>query len=131
MDVACSSIHAGGRHGPGLCFGADLAFAFPHDDVGPGRPRGRFAGLGGIGTIALGDGVAVLLHGSVVIFLVDEDGPGVLEDGLDGDAAFDIAVEHFADEVDAVFGQDVWDAEVVVHDLVDGVEGIFFVDDRV
>lgn len=55
----------------------------------------------------------------------------MLEHGLDTDTAIDIAVEHFPDQVDTVLAHDVGDAEVVVHDLVDGVEGVLLVDDGV
>lgn len=50
---------------------------------------------------------------------------------LDRDARFDIANEHGADQVDAVFAHDVRDAEVAVHDLVNAIEWILFVNDGV
>ena len=55
----------------------------------------------------------------------------MLEHGLDADTAVNVAVEHFPDQVDTVLAHDVGDAEVVVHDLVDGVEGVLLVDDGV
>lgn len=55
----------------------------------------------------------------------------MLEHGLDTDTAVDVAVEHLPDQVDTVLAHDVGDAEVVVHDLVDGVEGVLLVDDGV
>lgn len=55
----------------------------------------------------------------------------MLEYGLDTNPAVDVAVEHFPDQVDTVLAHDVGDAEVVVHDLVDGVEGVLLVDDGV
>jgi hypothetical protein len=42
-----------------------------------------------------------------------------------------ISIEHCADQVNAVFAHDVGNAQIPIHDLVNAVEGVFFVDDRV
>ena len=57
--------------------------------------------------------------------------PGVLEYILDCDPAGDVSVEHEPNEIDAVLAQDKGDAQVMVHDLVDAVEWVLFVDDGV
>ena len=44
---------------------------------------------------------------------------------------FNIAIEHTANQIDTVFAGDERDTQVTVHNLVDAVEGIFFVDDGV
>ena len=49
----------------------------------------------------------------------------------DGDAPLDIAIEHQPNQVKILFRHDVRYSQVVVHDLVDGVEGILFIDDCV
>lgn len=43
----------------------------------------------------------------------------------------DIAVEHLANQVDALVADDVGNAQVAVHDLVDAVEGVLLIDDGV
>ena len=55
----------------------------------------------------------------------------MLEDLADGDALLHVAVQHEPDQVDALLAHDPGDAQVVVHDLVNGVEGVFLVDDGV
>lgn len=57
--------------------------------------------------------------------------PRMLEDARDRDPLVDVAVQHTSDEVDVLFTENVGDAQVVVHDLVDAVERVLFVDDRV
>jgi len=57
--------------------------------------------------------------------------PRVFEDSLDANPAFDISVEHLADQVDAVLAHDVGDAQVVIHDFVNRVERVLLVDDCV
>src|SRR5215470_9847336 len=47
------------------------------------------------------------------------------------DSLIDIAVEHQPYKIDAGFTHDVRYAQVVIHDLVDAVEGIFLVEDSV
>ncbi len=42
-----------------------------------------------------------------------------------------IPIEHPADQVDALVADGVRHAQVAVHDLVDGVEGVLLVDDGV
>ena len=50
----------------------------------------------------------------------------------DGQPVINITIEHRADEVNAVFGEgEEGDSEGVVEDLVDVIEGVFLVDDRV
>jgi hypothetical protein len=46
-------------------------------------------------------------------------------------ALSNIAVQHAADEVNALFAQNIGDAQIAVHDLVDAVERILLVDNSV
>ena len=62
---------------------------------------------------------------------VRRDAPRVLENLADRDALLHVAVQHEPHKIDALLAHDPGDAEVVVHDLVDGVEGVFLVDDGV
>lgn len=58
--------------------------------------------------------------------------PGVVKHFSNGKSVVNVAIEHGADEVNAVLRKrKEGDAEWVVKDLVDVVEGILFVDDRV
>ena len=43
----------------------------------------------------------------------------------------DVAVQHAANQIDALLAHDERDAQVAVHDLVDAVKGILLVDDGV
>lgn len=64
--------------------------------------------------------------------LVDLGHPGVLEHLGDGQTVVDVAVQHLADQIDAGFGEGKeGDAEGVIEDLVDVVEWVLLVDDRV
>lgn len=55
----------------------------------------------------------------------------MLEDLGNVGALGDVTVEHAADQVDALGAHREGDAQVVVHDLVDAVEGVLLVDDGV
>ena len=50
---------------------------------------------------------------------------------LDRQALRDVSVQHGADEVDAAGAHDPWHPQLVVQNLVDAIEGVFFVDDSV
>ena len=49
----------------------------------------------------------------------------------DGDAPLDIAIEHQPNQVKILLRHDVWYSQVVVHDLIDAIEGILLVHDGV
>lgn len=49
----------------------------------------------------------------------------------DGDSLIDVAIEHQSHKIDTGVAHNIRDSEIVIHNLVDGVEGIFFVDDGV
>ena len=49
----------------------------------------------------------------------------------DPDPALHVPVEHQADQVDTLLAHDKGHAQVLVHDLIDAVEGVFLVDDGV
>ena len=57
--------------------------------------------------------------------------PGVFENSLNANPAFDVTVEHLADQVDTVLAHNVRDTQVVIHDFVNRVERVLFVDNRV
>lgn len=67
----------------------------------------------------------------LVIFRVDVCTPRVVKNSLDADTPLDVAVQHLADEVNAVFAHDIRYAQVVIHNLVDAVEWIFLIHDCV
>lgn len=46
-------------------------------------------------------------------------------------AGLDVAVEHETDEINAGVAENIGYAEIVVHDLVDGIKGILFVDNGI
>lgn len=53
--------------------------------------------------------------------------PRVLQNLGDGDASLDIAIEHQANQVQILFGHDIRYSQVVVHDLINAIEGILLV----
>lgn len=53
------------------------------------------------------------------------------QDLLDCQPLRDIAIEHLPYQVDTLVADDVRDAQVAIHDLVDTVEGVLLVDDGV
>jgi len=55
----------------------------------------------------------------------------MLEYAFDVNPAIHISIEHCADQINAVFAHYVWYTEVSVHNLVDAVERIFFVNDGI
>lgn len=55
----------------------------------------------------------------------------MLKHFLDGDSRFHISVKHCADKINAIFAHDVWNSKIAVHDFVDTVEWILFVDNSV
>lgn len=58
--------------------------------------------------------------------------PWVLNNFRNGKPVVDIAIQHLADQVNAVFGErEEWDAQRMVKDFVNIVERVFFVYDRV
>lgn len=57
--------------------------------------------------------------------------PAMFQNLCNCDPLIDVSVQHASDKVDTGFAHDIWYAQVVVHDLVDAVEGVLLVDDRV
>jgi hypothetical protein len=57
--------------------------------------------------------------------------PRVLENLADRDPLLHVAVQHESHEIDALLAHDPGNTEVVVHDLIDGVEWVFLVDDGI
>jgi hypothetical protein len=55
----------------------------------------------------------------------------MLQHGLDPNPPLDVAIQHFANQINAVLAENVRHPKVVVHDLVDAIEGILLVDDGV
>ena len=55
----------------------------------------------------------------------------MLQNFTDANASLDVAVEHKADKVDTSLAKDIRHAEIVIHDFVNGVKRILFVDDGV
>jgi hypothetical protein len=43
----------------------------------------------------------------------------------------DIPIQHQPNQIDALFAHDIRHAQVVIHNLIDTVEGVLFVDDSV
>lgn len=62
-----------------------------------------------------------------LVFRVYEGAPRMVQNSLYPNPAFDVAVEHLANQVDAILTHDVRDAQVMVHDLVDGVKRVLLV----
>lgn len=50
---------------------------------------------------------------------------------LDIDPMINVSIEHEPNKVDARLAEDKRDTESVVHNLIDAVKGILFVDDRI
>lgn len=46
-------------------------------------------------------------------------------------AVFNIAVQHAADEIDTLIAHSEWNSQIPVHNLVDAVERILLVNNRV
>src|SRR5438552_2457229 len=46
---------------------------------------------------------------------------------LDCDSIFNVSVKHKADKVNALLAHDVWNPQIVIHDLVDAVERVLLV----
>lgn len=44
----------------------------------------------------------------LVVLRVDICAPWVVENSLNADSSLDVAIQHLADEVDAVFAHDIW-----------------------
>lgn len=57
--------------------------------------------------------------------------PRMLQHLADRNPLLDITVQHQSDQVNALLAHDPRNAQVVVHNLVNGVERIFLVDDGV
>jgi len=55
----------------------------------------------------------------------------MLHDLLDRDSGIHISVQHCANQVDTIIAHHVGNSKVPVHDFVNAVEGILFVDDSV
>ena len=49
----------------------------------------------------------------------------------DRNSLLNIAVQHQPHEINALFGHDPWHSKIMVHDLVDAIERVLFVDDGV
>lgn len=50
----------------------------------------------------------------------------------DSQPLIDVPVQHLSDQIDAILGKrEKWDSKRVVQDLVDVVEGILFIYDRI
>ena len=54
--------------------------------------------------------------------------PRMLFHLCDGQSSLNVPIEHGFDEVNVVLTHDPWDSQLVIQDLVDAVEWIFFVD---
>ena len=57
--------------------------------------------------------------------------PLMLQYLSDGNSLVDIPIQHQPHQIDTGIAHDVGNSEIVIHNLIDGVEGVFFVDDRV
>lgn len=57
--------------------------------------------------------------------------PRVVQHLVDVVALFNVAVKHVPDEVNALFANRVWHTQIAVHNLVNAVEGVFLVNNRV
>jgi hypothetical protein len=68
------------------------------------------------------------MHSKSIVFKLT---PLVLQDLSNRNSLINIAVQHQSHQIDACIAHDIWNSEIVIHDLVDGVEGVFFVDDCV
>lgn len=55
----------------------------------------------------------------------------MIYNAFDVDSRVDIAIKHFADQVNAIFAHYIRNAELAVHNLVNAVEWILFVDDGI
>lgn len=55
----------------------------------------------------------------------------MLQDCLNTNSSFHISIEHLSDEIQVVVAHDIRYSQVVVHNLVDAIERIFFVHDGV
>lgn len=55
----------------------------------------------------------------------------MVEDILDANTPLHVSVEHLPNEIQAVLAHDVRHAQVVIHNLIDTIERILFVHDRV
>lgn len=50
---------------------------------------------------------------------------------LDSSSRAHVPVQHLPDQIDTRLAHHIWDSEIAIHDLVDTVEGVLLVDDRV
>ena len=66
-----------------------------------------------------------------LLVIINSSTPRMLKHGLDANAPLNIAIEHLADKVNTLLTHYIRDSKVVVHNLVDGVERVLFVDDGV
>lgn len=57
--------------------------------------------------------------------------PRMLQHLLNRHPLCDIPIQHLADEIDARLAHHIRHAQIAVHDLIDAVEGVFFVYDGV
>lgn len=73
----------------------------------------------------------VMPRGVDCSFVVFSLAPGMLHDLSDGKSLVNVAVQHGFDEIDGVVAHDPGNAKFVIHDLIDAVKRIFFVDKRV
>jgi hypothetical protein len=55
----------------------------------------------------------------------------MLEDLLNCDSRVDVSVEHRTDQVNAIIAHHIRNAEIPIHDFIDAVERVLFVDDSV
>lgn len=66
-----------------------------------------------------------------LVFFVNMCAPWMLEHGLDAYPSLHVSVQHLADQVDAVLAHHVRHSQVMVHDFVNRVKGVFLVHDGV
>jgi hypothetical protein len=55
----------------------------------------------------------------------------VLQNLRDSDPPLHIAIKHQPDEIYALFAHDIRNAQIVIHNLVDAIEGILLVDNGI
>lgn len=51
--------------------------------------------------------------------------------GLDRNPTVNIAIQHCANEVNAVFTHEIWNPEIAIHNFIDTVEWILLIDDGI
>lgn len=57
--------------------------------------------------------------------------PWVIQDLLYIQSLADVSIQHFTDKIYALFAQNVWNTQIVIHNLVNAVEWVLLIYDRV